>query len=318
MSAAPAPDANGPAERVPAFVNPGAGTAEAARKALADAGGYDVRDVEPDALGDAIREAVKGGAHRVLVAGGDGTIGLAAAALVGTGAELAVLAGGTLNHFAKDHGVPEDAADAARAGATGTAAPADVAYVNDRLFLNTSSVGAYVTFVRTRERFEKFVGYRVASIAAAFSTLFRLHAFTVSIVVDGEKRRYRSPVVFVGVGERELKAPTLGNRVEGGSRALHVLVVRGRTRGALFTFALSAASRGVQHVSRTPLLDSFLVDELTVEFRRPRGRVAVDGEIEPMIAPLHYRLGRDELLVVRPAEGAAAGAPAASPAAPST
>jgi diacylglycerol kinase family enzyme len=297
------PDSAGPA-RIPAFVNPGGGTADEARSALEASGRYDVSDVEPDALGDAIKRAIDGGARRVLVAGGDGTVGAAATAMVKGEGELAVLPGGTLNHFAKDHGIPEEMAAAALAGADGVAAPADVAFVNGRLFLNTSSIGAYVTFVRTRERFEKYLGYRIASIAAAVAIVWRLHPFTVTVEVEGKRREYRTPVLFIGVGERELKLPLLGNRVPGGRSALHVLVPRGRTRGAMFAFALAAAARGVRRVSRTPHLDSFLVDVCTVSFRRPKGRVAVDGEIVDMIAPLEYRLGRDELLVVRPAGGA--------------
>jgi diacylglycerol kinase family enzyme len=293
-----------PNGRIPAFVNPGGGTADRARAALQASGRYDVSDVEPDALGEVVKRAIEGGARRVLVAGGDGTVGAAATALARGAGELAVLPGGTLNHFAKDHGIPEDPVAAALAGADGVAAPADVAYVNDRLFLNTSSVGAYVTFVRTRERFEKYVGYRIASLAAAVAVIWRLRPFTVTVEADGEQRQYRTPMLFIGVGERELQMPLLGNRVAGGRSALHVLVPRGRTRGALFAFALAAAAEGVKRVSRTPRLDSFLVDSCTVSFRRPRGRVAVDGEIVSMIAPLLYRLGRDELLVVRPAGGA--------------
>ena len=59
-----------------------------------------------------MKELVGAGAKRLLVAGGDGTIATAAATLVDTPAELAVLPGGTLNHFARDLGISTVAAEA--------------------------------------------------------------------------------------------------------------------------------------------------------------------------------------------------------------
>src|SRR5436309_2138101 len=52
------------------------------------------------------REAVRRGTKLVIAAGGDGTVNAVANALAGTETALAVLPLGTLNHFAKDVGVP--------------------------------------------------------------------------------------------------------------------------------------------------------------------------------------------------------------------
>ena len=284
---------------IPAFVNAGAGSAKAAAKALHEGGGaFAVEEVDAAALAGRLREAVARGAERVLVAGGDGTIATAATALAGSETALAVLPGGTLNHFARDQGIPTDAAEALRVAAEGGVATADVAAVNGRLFLNTSSVGAYVLFVRTRERVERVLGYRLASLVAALRVLVQLRSYRVTIEVEGKTRVYHTPIVFVGVGERELQVPALGARVRGGRRGLHVIVVRGRTAGRLFIVALAAASRGVTAVARTPMLDSFVVDALRIELRRPSSDVAVDGELERMTTPLEYSVRRDALRVV--------------------
>jgi len=293
-----------PAASVPAFVNSGAGTAPAAEEALAQAGGFDVRPVTGKEMQDAVRQAVEGGARRVVIAGGDGSIGCAAGVLAGTDVELAVLPGGTLNHLARDHGIPTDLADAAATAAQPTTRRADVAEVNGRVFLNTSSVGAYVVFVRTREQLERRMGYRVASFLAAIRTLWSLHRFRVDLEVEGQRRTYYTPIVFIGVGERELQMPLLGNRRPDGRRGLHVFVVRGRTRGALLALGLSAAARGVRRAAATPALDAFIVDSCRIEMRRPGGNVAVDGEIVRLISPLEYTLRRDALTVVVPPPGA--------------
>jgi diacylglycerol kinase family enzyme len=294
----PLPDRSAP---VLAIVNEGAGTAAEAQAALAATNRFEVRELAGDAIGEAVREAVARGARRVVVAGGDGTVGAAAAAVIGSETELAVLPGGTLNHFARDLGIPTDLTAAAEVAAGGAVRRADVASVNGRIFLNTSSVGAYVVFVRAREQLERHMGYRLASVLAAVRTLWRLHRFQIELEVAGERRTYVTPLVFIGVGERELRLPLLGNRVPDGEAGLQVFVVRGRTRAALFALALAAAARGVKVASATPRLDSFVVDRLRIVMRRPRGNVAVDGELVPMVSPLEYEIHRDALAVVVPA-----------------
>lgn len=281
---------------IPAFVNPMAGNADAARDALRAAGGYDIREVQPQHLADETRRAVDEGATRVLVAGGDGSIGSAANVLAGTGVELAILPCGTLNHLAKDLGLPLDLEHAAKVGMSGQAIPVDAAVVNDRIFLNTSSVGAYVSFVRARERLEKRLGYGLSSLIAGVRMLFHMPTFRVSLDVQGERREYVTPLVFIGVGERELKLPSLGARVPNGKAGLHVIVVRERSGGRALALGLAAAARGVKAVSRTPALDSFIVESCTIVPRVPR--IGLDGEIVAATSPLEYRHVRGHLKVV--------------------
>lgn len=144
-----------------AFLNPSSGNAEAARRSLRRAGGFELRELPPDAIPGEVRRAADAGAPRILIAGGDGSNNAAANAIAGTTTELAILPCGTLNHLAKDLGLPLDLDHAARLAHDGVATFIDAASVNDRLFLNTSSVGAYVTFVRVRNRLERRTGYHL-------------------------------------------------------------------------------------------------------------------------------------------------------------
>ena len=288
-----------PAPHIPAIINVASGTADEARKALAASGAFDVHEVEPTAIAATVKKLAASGARRILVAGGDGTIGTAAAALVESPAELAVLPGGTLNHFARDLGISTVAAEAVKLASSGSCRGVDVGMVNGRLFLNTSSVGAYVRYVRVRETLERSFGYRIASAMAAFRILFTLRLMAVEVVVEGRKRIYRTPLVFIGVGERGLQLPSLGQRVRGGKSGLHVMVVQGRSRARLLALGLAAVARGIESVSGTPQFESFIVDELRIDTRR-MGTVAVDGEIVNLSAPLEYTLRRDALTVVLP------------------
>jgi diacylglycerol kinase family enzyme len=287
------------AARIPAIVNVASGTAGPAREALAESGAFDVHEVEPRAIAATVKQLVAGGARRVLVAGGDGTIATAAAALVETPVELAVLPGGTLNHFARGLGISTVAAEAVKLASGPACRGVDVGMVNGRIFLNTSSVGAYVRFVRVRESLEPSFGYRVASALAAFRILFTLRLMGVEVVVDGRKRHYRTPLVFIGVGERGLQIPLLGQRLPEGRRGLHVMVVRGRSRARLLALGLATAARGMDSTSRTPEFESFIVDSLRIDMQG-MGTVAVDGEIVNLSAPLEYTLRRDALTVVCP------------------
>ena len=285
---------------IPALVNPRGGSADEVLEALRNDARFALEELEPDEVPDRLRELVDSGATRIAVSGGDGTIASAAAVLAGGPVELAVIPGGTLNHLARDHDIPRDAKEAAELAATGTAERIDIAEVNGKLFLNTSSVGAYVTFVRTREQLEqKKLPYRVASIFAAIRILFRLPRFQVHLDVRGDKRSYRACLVFVGVGERDFEAPKLGARKPHGRRGLHVIVVQGSTRARLFAIALAAVVRGLD--ARIDNVDSFIIDQGIVDLPRPQGNVSIDGEISLMRAPLEYRLRRDALLLVVPA-----------------
>jgi len=283
---------------IPAFINPRAGNADAARAALQAVGDFDIHDVPPATLATQVKAAIDAGAPRILVAGGDGSIGSAAGAIAGTEIELAILPCGTLNHLARDLSLPLDLEEAACVAKTGHSVPVDSAVVNDRIFLNTSSVGAYVAFVRARERLERRVGYHIGSLVAGLRLLVHMPTFRVALKVEGVTRQYITPLVFVGVGERELRLPTLGSRVAGGKTGLHVMVVRQRSGARAVALGLAAAARGVEAVSRTPALDAFLVDECRIE-RRSRS-VSLDGEIVQISPPLQYRHVPGQLKVVVP------------------
>lgn len=285
--------------RVPLLVNPSAHSAREVLDGVRTSGlPVDARDVSTDELAGAIEQLARSGVRRVAVAGGDGTIALAASLASRWSIELGVIPGGRLNHLAHDLGIPTDVSEALRVAVAGTVRPVDAAAVNGHLFLNTSSVGTYVTFVRMRERLERYVGYRLASVAAALRLLMRPRVFTVEVEIDGHLRSHVSPLVFVGVGERELKLPTLGGRAEQGRRGLHLMIVRGRSRARFAALAFAAAARGTRWVARSPALEAFLVTRFTIRLRRPNVLVAADGELHAMAAPLEYKWMPEAVRVV--------------------
>jgi len=288
--------------KVKAFLNSACGNAEAARDALAKAG-FELETVQPRELENRLKQAIDHGTKRILVAGGDGTIATAAALVAKKDIELAILPGGTLNHFAKDHGIPTDLGEAAVAAGSSHVVRADIGYVNDCAFLNTSSLGAYVTFVRERERLEKRLGYSIASVIAFAKMMAEIRTFSVTLEVEGKSKTYRASLVFIGVGERELKVPILGNRVKNGKRGLHVMIVQGRRPARFFALALAGITKGRQEAEKLPEFDDFIVDSCRIDLTRPTATIGLDGELKRFRTPLDYHIERDALRLVVAAPG---------------
>ena len=64
---------------------------------------------------------------------------------------MGVLPLGTLNHFARDLGIPTDLEEAVRVVVEGTVREVDVGEANGRVFVNNSSIGLYPDAVSLRD-----------------------------------------------------------------------------------------------------------------------------------------------------------------------
>ena len=290
---------------MPVLLNAQAGGAARARAALARDARVELRDVEPADMASAVRAEVERGTPRVAVCGGDGTLSSALGAAAGSALEVGVIPGGTLNHFARDCGIPLDDPPAALDVALcGTAHPVDLGYVNGHPILNTSAVGVYVDFVRRRELLERRLRYRVASVGAAFAVWRRPRAFVAELrTADGALRRVSTPLVFVGVQERVLArgAPgTLGVRRNGGARALHILVVNEHTALRIRSLVFRAIVHGIDGLIVEDEVASYLTARAVVASAATRGTIGVDGELVDVTWPLEYEIVPGAVKVVRP------------------
>jgi diacylglycerol kinase family enzyme len=157
-----------------------------------------VRAVTPQRLPAAIRAAaLRGGA--VGVCGGDGTLMAAANVLAGSGAALAPVPTGTLNHFARRAGI-DDIPAAARAILAGRTIEVPVGVLDDRIFLNTATFGLYADIVRRRERLRPWLTKWPAAAVALATRLLTMRRLRVTLDVGGERLERLTPLVWVGVG----------------------------------------------------------------------------------------------------------------------
>ncbi len=167
------------------------------------------------------RAIAERGDELVIVGGGDGTIAAAASALIGTHTKLGVLPLGTLNHFARDLGVPTDVAEAAKLIASGKERHVDVAELNDRVFINNSAVGLYPLMVLDRDLQRKRLGRskKLAMIVASVRTLARFGHQRLTLTVNDEKERVDTPLLFVGNNSYRVDLGAPGQRESSRRRA---------------------------------------------------------------------------------------------------
>jgi diacylglycerol kinase family enzyme len=177
------------------IVNSSAGTASAG---LAESFGASLPEAEiivataDDDLDGLFRKAAA--RARILgVAGGDGSVRLAAGIAVDAGLPLLVVPAGTFNHFAADLGV-ESADDALAAIRNGDSVLVDVATADGAAFLNTASTGVYVDLVKARKRIEPALGKWPAMLIGLIDVLRTSRP--VDLLVDGRRRRIW--LLFVG------------------------------------------------------------------------------------------------------------------------
>ena len=235
----------------------------------------------------------------VIVGGGDGSISAAASALVGTETKLGILALGTLNHFARDLGIPADLAEATALIAAGAERRVDVAEMNGRIFINNSAIGLYPLMVRDRDAQQKRLGRskRLAMLVASARTLARFHHQRLTLTVNDEKGRVDTPLLFVGNNDYRLDLGAAGRRDSLEDGELSVFVMRKKTRRGL----IAATIRALFNRSRPDdmvRLDG--VERLRVGSHKHQLAVSLDGEVVRAEPPLDYRIRKAALRVIAP------------------
>ena len=218
--------------------------------------------------------------------------------LIGKDAVLGVLPMGTLNHFAKDMGIPLDLEKAVQTLFTGKVARVDVGEVNGRIFLNNSSIGFYPRLVQERERQQRQGRSKWLAFAQAAALLFQ-QSRTLHVELDGDSahQSHDTPFVFVGNNRYTVAGLEIGTRaaLDGGKLWVCTAPYAGRFR--LLALAVQALL-GLVHDAD---LAAFETDETDVRMHRTRVQVATDGEVNLMRTPLRYRVRPGALRVVVPA-----------------
>lgn len=244
-------------------------------------------------------EAVKSNAPLLIVAGGDGSVGAAAGALAGSDTALGILPMGTLNHFARDLGLPTDLAGAAELIAGGATMRLDLAEMNGRTFINNSAIGLYPLMVIDRDEQRRRLrrSRKLAMLVASARTLARFGRQRLTLTVNREQARIRTPLLFVGNNDYRLNLPAVGRRVSLTDGRLCVLVLRKKTRRGFVAAILRALLGRIRDDDMVRIEN---VERLRVDSRRPSLAVSLDGEVTRTTPPLNYRIRQGALKVIAP------------------
>lgn len=268
----------------------------------------DLHVVDGKKLVETAKSALDGGAELLIAGGGDGTLAAVAGVIAGTPVTLGVLPLGTLNHFSKDAAVPAGVAEAIKIIATGVAGKVDVGEVNGRLFINNSSIGLYPKLVKERDKHrEAFNLTKFPAMALAALSLFqRLPTVAVRLSAEGETATLRTPFVFIGNNVYEMSLFSLGTRkvLDGGQLSLYTS--RSNTRFSVVRLAFNLL---LGRLEQERDFESRIVTEVWIESKHKRIEVALDGEVEWMTPPLHYRIRPQALRVMLPRSLASSASP---------
>ena len=259
----------------------------------------DIRLVNSPEIAAEVRRAVAAKPGMIVIGGGDGTLSAAASSLIGTGTALGILPLGTLNHFAKDLHIPLDIEGAVQTIAGAQTLKVDVGAVNDRFFLNNSSLGLYPKVVAGRDALQQRLGRGKlpALIWSGLGVLRRYPFLNVRIAIDGTELARRTPFVFVGNNRYEMEGFRIGERARLDGAELSLYVANRTGRLGLLLLTVRALFK---RLKQSKDFDMTAATSMQVETRHDRLRVANDGELCYMRTPLNYRVLPAALSVIVP------------------
>ncbi|MBU9762666.1 phosphatase PAP2 family protein [Mycobacterium sp. TNTM28] len=227
------------------------------------------------------------------IGGGDGTVACAAGVAVEAAVPLAVFPGGTFNHFAKDIGC-DSVGRTVTAIKEGTAAYVDLVRLNEeRLVINTASIGAYPKYVRTRERLEHRMGKRLAGIYALYLTLRR----EAPVRIRYDDKTLETELFFLGNSTYFPSgfAPSHRPRLDDGLIDVRILET-GRRFGRLRIAVAVALGR----LERSPLYHELQVPEFRFVAVDGPTTLAHDGEVGEALSEASFSVQYRALPVFRP------------------
>ncbi len=268
----------------------------------------EILSISHESLPAAARRAAASDADVVVLGGGDGTLATGAAALLASHKPLGILPFGSLNHFAKDVGIPLDLDQAVGTIERGYVTEVDVGEVNGRIFLNNSSIGLYPSAVAHREelRHRHGGGKWPAMFNACVDVVRRFPLLDVTLQVDDRAVALTTPFIFVGNNRYEMSLFSLGTRTSLQGGELSIYLTRGAGRMGLLRLFFGAL---LGRLEQDRDFHSFTLPGVEIRTRRRSLRVSLDGEVVWMASPIRYTIRPRALRVLAPMPDAAPGEP---------
>lgn len=287
-------------------LNPRSGTALAlgltseTLRGLLESQGYEATiDADDDApFPERIERARACDCEVVVAAGGDGTASGLAAALAGSHKTLAVMPLGTVNSLAKDISVPLDIDSWLATLRTMEPRRIDVGEVNGRLFLHMVVIGLIPGLAKGREvlRGKKAFAAKIGLLQYFLRRLSRARRLAIQIdPTDGDAwtERIQSVAVVCNAYEEGLGKVLIRETLDGGELTLYVL-----KRLELSDVGRLGIKMVLGHWQDDAALTIHRAREVTIRSHKPRLQVMLDGEIQSLEVPLHFKIKPQALSVL--------------------
>lgn len=247
-------------------------------------------------------EALRGGAERVYMLGGDGTVLAAATALLSREAALGIVPLGTANLLARDLGIPLDPEDAVDALAAAAVRRIDVGRVNGALFLCASMLGLTTDLARTREAARGVATWQLLPrmVTKAYWLLKRYPFRRVTLHLGNERHTLRTRAIVITNNPVVPEATLYPRRERLDTGKLGVYCVR---EGALQELPRLAISLLNGTWPKDPRIFHGEAATVAIETNHPhRMTIMNDGERARSTTPLHYEVLPRALAVLAPEE----------------
>jgi YegS/Rv2252/BmrU family lipid kinase len=237
-------------------------------------------------LAESTQKAILKGYELVVAAGGDGTVSAVANEVIKAKVTLGILPLGTLNHLAKDIGIPLELEKAIKVLILGKTITIDAAQVNDRIFVNNSSIGLYANLVRFRERYQNLGQSKISAFIRALVNL-PYGFFRVLIEINGKEIDLKTPFVFIGNNEYKIEGSNIGTREKINANKLSVYVAHHVGKFGILILGWHALFGGLaEHKD----FDVYNCSSVTINTEKKILNVSVDGEVISVPSPLFYKI----------------------------
>lgn len=248
--------------------------------------GIDIRSI--------VRSSLDSGLRSIVVAGGDGSIHHVLQPLAGTDGILGIIPIGTVNHFARDLGIPLDWREALRIATEGEVRQIDTGRVNGIYFLNGVMLGVYPTITEYRERFRSTHSKAAAYVQAIRMGMRQFHHVTLVVDVEGKLETLKAVLFVVSVNTYDLSQAGFVARktsLDDGRLTVYSLAEMDRRT---FVRAASKFMRG--KIEEVQGFRRMRTTHVRIDSARDIP-VAVDGELQDFTCPLQIVAAPASLLV---------------------
>lgn len=257
-------------------------------------------DADPQAdLNTRIERALKSDADTIIAAGGDGTVTALATAIIESDKHLAILPLGTANLLARDLAVPLDLEECISALATMEPLAIDVSEVNGTIFLHKAVIGVIPELAAGREYIRgQGLGAKIGYVRYFFRRIARARRLALEITTgDGQTRIERVQAIAVASNAYDEGLGRFFHRDKLDTGLLTIYALRHLKAGDMLKLA---AGMVAGHWRDYDALDISTARTLTIRSRKPRLQLMIDGEVQSVEVPLHFKIHPRALSVMAP------------------